>query len=156
MEIFLQQSEATFYHVTTIENWDSIQVHGLVQKNKEIYVSRVGELPILLAIAFEQIPEIYDSEGFVVLKLPQTKNKFNTNELSPDTNAGVEWTQPFQNCILRNYIPPENIELMMMIKFPDNHLRSSIQTILTSIAASGNQNYPSHSIYNLSQQIQYT
>jgi hypothetical protein len=107
----------------------------------------VGELPVLLAIAFEQIPEIYESEGIVILKLPQAKNNFEFNEIIRDSQAQVEWTQPFQNVILRNQIPFENIELMMELRFGNEvSTRHMLISQLTSIAETGRVTYQNHSI----------
>lgn len=116
MKNFLEQHEATFYHITPIENWEGIKNNGLISTNGRLFVSRVGELPGLMAIAFQQIPELYYSNGIVILKLPQAKNNFKLNEIKRD-NQSNEWTQPFQNIILRNHIPVENIEFMMELRF---------------------------------------
>lgn len=144
MQTFLDQSEATFYHATTIENWQAIKTNGLNSKSGRIFVSRVGELPVLLAIAFEQLPEIYSTDEIVFIKLPQFKNNFTIDELIIDNQAGVEWTQPFQNIILRHHIPIENIELMMSLRLEPN--RDFILAYLTQIANSGQVNYVEHNI----------
>lgn len=155
MQKFLNQPEATFYHVTTIENWKKIQVNGLNLNSGRIFVSRVGELPVLLAIAFEQLPEIYTTEEIVFIKLPQSKNNFTLAEIRPDNQAGVEWTQPFQNIILRTHIPIENIELMMKLHLGEEHKRIFLMTYLTLIANSGQLNYQNHSIFERAMQLDY-
>ena len=155
MQTFLNQSEATFYHVTTMENWATIQANGLNSKAGRLFVSRVGELPVLLAIAFEQLPEIYTTEEIVFIKLPQLKNNFTVNELRPDNQAGVEWTQPFQNIILRKHIPIENIELMMKLHLGQEPQRTFTIFYLTRIANAGRVNYQNHSITERAIQINY-
>src|SRR5690606_38137020 len=124
MQTFLNQPEATFYHITSIENWEKIKNSGII--SNLVFVSRVGELPVLLSIAFELLPEIYEASALVFLKLPQAKNNFLPNEIRPDLQAGVEWTQQFQNVILRDYIPTENIELMMILKLAEEPNRTFI------------------------------
>ena len=153
MQTFLNQKEATFYHVTTIENWKKIRITGL--NSKRIFVSRIGEFPVLLSIALEQLPEIYETGEIVFLKLPQEKNQFLPEEIKPDLQACVEWTQPFQNIILRDYIPIENIELMMIIKLGEEPNRTFILNYLTNIANSGKNNYENHFVTYNSTQIIY-
>lgn len=147
MNTFLFQPEATFYHVTTIEKWENIQKSGFHSEQRKIFVSRVGELPVLLAIALEQLPEIYDTKTIVFLKFPQNRNNFAVNEITKDNQAGLEWTQPFQNIILRQYIPIENIELMNTIFLGNNEYEKISQiSWLTTIANSGIENYKNHYI----------
>ncbi len=146
MNTFLDQPEATFYHVTTIENWNSIKANGLILQTGKLFVSRVGELPVLLSIAFEQISEIYTSEEIVFIKLPQSRNNFTIDELRPDNQSGAEWTKPFQNIILRRYIPVENIELMMKLSLGEEPQRTFMIDYLTRIANAGQMNYQNHSI----------
>ncbi len=156
MLTFLQQIEATFYHVTTKENWETIQENGLNSNSGRIFVSRVGELPILLAIAFEQLPEIYTTDKIVFIKLPQSKNNFILDEIRPDNQAGVEWTQPFQNIILRRHIPIDNIELMMELELGHEETqRTSMITYLTRIANAGREYYQNHSITTRALQLIY-
>ncbi len=155
MQTFLDQPEATFYHITTIENWATIQAKGLYSNTEQLFVSRVGELPILLAIALEQLPEIYTTEEIVFLKLPQSKNNFTVAEIRPDNQAGVEWTQQFQNIILRRHIPIENIELMMKLNLGQEPQRTVLMTYLTQIANSGQVNYQNHSITERAKQLIY-
>lgn len=154
MQTFLDQPEATFYHVTTIENWEQIKLNGLNSKKGEIFVSRVGELPVLLAIAFEQLPEIYTSEKIVFLKFPQAKINILQTEIISDNQAN-EWTQPFQNIICRKHIPIENIELMMIIKLGQEQHRECVINQLTQIASTGQENYLNHSITDRSNQLDY-
>lgn len=45
----LDQPEATFYHITTLEVLEHIEQTGLISKDGRIFVSRVGELPVLLS-----------------------------------------------------------------------------------------------------------
>lgn len=145
MQAFLNQPEATFYHVTTNERWNSIIVNGLC--TNRVFVSRVGEFPILLSIALLQLPDIYETEAIVFLKLPQEKNHFQVSEIIPDNQAEVEWTRPFQNIILRTYIPIENIELMMKIELgPDPGRREFLLNFLTKIEGNAETNYESHYI----------
>lgn len=146
MQSFLDQPEATFYHVTTIEKWVSIQVNGLNPNKGRLFVSRVGELPVLLAIALEQLPEIYTTKEIVFIKLPQSKNNFTINELRPDNQACVEWTQSFQNIILRKHVPIENIELMMKLHLGQEVQRHFMINYLTRIANAGQENFQNHSI----------
>ncbi len=155
MRTFLEQPEATFYHVTTIEKWVIIQANGLIPNNGRLFVSRVGELPILLAIAFEQLPEIYSTEEIIFLKLPQSKNNFMIDELKPDNQARVEWTQPFQNIILRQHIAIQNIELMMRLQLGQEPQRTFTINYLTRIANAGRENYQNHSITARALQLIY-
>ena len=159
MQTFLDQPEATFYHVTTIENWEKIKDEGLKQNSGKLFVSRIGELPVLLAIAFEQLEDIYNTGEIVFLKLPQIKNNFIVTEIKPDNQAN-EWTSPFQNIILRDHIPIENIELMMTIKKEKESMTEVPQitvsnTYLTRIACSGQECYKNHSITNRTKEIIY-
>jgi hypothetical protein len=157
MQTFLDQPEATFYHITTIENWATIQANGLNSNTGRLFVSRVGELPVLLAIALEQLPEIYTTEEIVFLKLPQSKNNFTIAEIRPDNQAGVEWTKPFQNIILRRHIPIENIELMMKLNLNlgREEQRTFLMTYLTQIANAGRINYLNQNITQRANQIIY-
>lgn len=155
MQTFLNQPEATFYHVTTIENWTTIQVNGLNSNSGRIFVSRIGELPVLMAIALEQLPEVYTTEEIVFIKIPQAKNNFSATEIRPDNQAGVEWTQPFQSIILRKHIPAENLELMMRIKLGEEPQKTFLLTYFTEIANSGAVSYPSHYITNRATELIY-
>lgn len=155
MQTFLDQIEATFYHITTNDKWICIQNTGIISNSGQIFVSRTSELPVLLAIALEQLPEIYSSDEIVVLKLPQSKNNFTINEIIPDKQAAIEWTQSFQNIILRAQIPVENIELMMKLPLKDEHLRTFIISYFTQIASSGQINYQKHDITLRASQIIY-
>lgn len=155
MQTFLNQPEATFYHVTSIENWATIKVNGLNLNSGRLFVSRIGELPVLLAIALEQLPEIYTTEEIVFIKLPQFKNNFTVAEIRPDNQAGVEWTQPFQNIVLRTHIPIENIELMMRLHLGQEPNRTLLMTYLTRIANSGQVNYQNHTITERANQLIY-
>ena len=156
MNTFLLQPEATFYHVTTIENWEKIQLYGLHSIQRKIFVSRVGELPVLLAICLEQLPEIYTSEGIVFLKLPQKKNNFTPNDIIQDNQAPLEWTQIFQNIILKQYIPIESIELINIIFLGNSENERECRiNYLAEIARSGQQNYQKHYITNRANELQY-
>jgi hypothetical protein len=155
MRTFLQQPTATFYHITTIENWKKIQSSGFRSESGRIFVSRVGELPVLLAIALEQLPELKDTEAIAILKFPQSRNNFLPPEITIDPQAGVEWTQPFHNIILRNYIPAEHIELMMILKLGEGVQRDFLMAYFASIANGGEVNYPGHSITLQANQLQY-
>lgn len=152
MQTFFNQPEATFYHVTTIENWTTIQANGL---NGPLFVSRVGELPVLLAIALEQLPEIYKTVEIIFLKLPQSQNNFTVDEIRPDNQACVEWTQPFQNIIIRRHIPIESIELMMKLNLGQEPQRTFLMTYLTQIATAGQVNYRNQSITQRANQFIY-
>jgi hypothetical protein len=155
MRNFLNQEEATFYHITPIENWERIKNEGLILNDGRIFVSRVGELPVLLAIALEQLPNVYHSEGIAILKLPQAKNNFKANEIIRDNQAN-EWTQTFQNIIRRNYIPIENIELMMELRFGnEGTFKDMFITHLTSVANSGRVNFANHAIMHRSLNLKY-
>jgi hypothetical protein len=111
--------------------------------------------PVLAAIALEQLPEIYTTEAIVILKFPQVLNNFLATEIRADNQAGVEWTQPFQNIILRKVIPIENIELMMVLELGKDAQRTFILSQLTKIAYSGERNYREHSISLRAQQLVY-
>lgn len=117
METFLNQPETTFYHITYGENFDQINQKGIQSDSGQIFVSKVGEFPVLLSIALTQLPEIENSQSILVWKLPQQKNEFSLEEIRPD--QALEWTQPFHNIILRNHISPDNIEFMMNIPLGD-------------------------------------
>lgn len=155
MNTFLNQPEATFYHITTIERWNEINQNGINVPSGRIFVSRVGELPVLLAIAFEQLPEIYETESIAVIKMPQARNNFQANEIIRDNQAGVEWTQPFQNIILRKIIPRENLELMTIIRLGQEPQRTFTMTYLTQIANDGQANYQEHFITQRANQLNY-
>ena len=157
MKTFLIQPEATFYHVTTLEKWEKIKVEGFKSNNKRIYVTRVAELPILLAIATDQLPEIYDTSAIVILKFPQIKNNFIESEISEDYHAdeNKEWTKPFHNIIHRHFIPIEGIELMMTLATNNNSFPSLI-TSFTQIACSSRENYMKHSIYERAKKLKYS
>lgn len=156
MNTFLNQPEATFYHITTLEKWNTLKENGWDPSKKKIFVSRVGEIPILLSIALEQLPEIYESKGIVFLKLPQSKNNFVEANIKPDNQARVEWTKGFQNVILNPTIPPENFEIMCTIKFHENEFeREKQMTFLNSIAQSGRENYNNHFITARAEELNY-
>lgn len=155
MEKFLNHPEATFYHITTIEKWDKIKQSGLKSRQGKIFVSRVGEFPILISIAIQQIPEIYTTNGIVVIKIPQAKNKFLPNEISPDNQALVEWTRPFQSIILKDILSADKIELMMIMPFKNETLREFILNYFTQIAESAQYNYAFHSIMEQAKNIDY-
>jgi len=147
MRTFLNQPDATFYHVTTIEAWTGIIAERRFHSpSGRIFVSRVGELPVLAAIALEQLPEINDTSEVVFLKFPQAKNNFLPEEIRPDNQALVEWSRPFQYIIRRQIIPVENIELMMTLRFRDESHKTFLLTELSRISNQGCENYPSHSI----------
>ncbi|MCW3117512.1 MAG: hypothetical protein JWM28_1594, partial [Chitinophagaceae bacterium] len=148
MNTFLNQPDATFYHITTWENWQSIQSQGLFSRTNKIFVSRIGEFPALAAIIVEQLPEMIETPYIVILKLPQEKNNFQDEEIFQDNQAGNEITKPFQNIIRRRKIPFANIEFMMRIK---NH--EFIIDELNRIAGQFNVNYPNHSIYKHAQSL---
>jgi len=142
MQTFLDQPEATFYHVCALNHWDSINANGLKAKKGKLFVSRVGELPVLAAIALEQIPDIYQSCGIAVFKLPQVLNNFTTTEIFEDNQAGDERTKVFQNIITRSEIPVGQFETVMKFLFLGNGL-----DILSSLSAQANMFYPNHAIY---------
>jgi hypothetical protein len=78
------------------------------------------------------------------------------NEIIRDTQARVEWTQPFQNIILRNHIQTENIELMMELRFDYIRMeRDSLINMLISIANSGQVNYVNHEITEKARSLAY-
>jgi len=156
MQSFLDQPEATFYHMTTIEKWLTIRQDGFNPKSGRVFVSRVGELPVLLSIALEQLPEIYETEEVVFLKFPQKKNGFEPKEIIPDNQAAVEWTQPFQNIILRKHIPPSGIELMMTIKLGQEPNRTFRLDLLRQIASSGYHCYKDHYITQRASELTYS
>jgi hypothetical protein len=88
MQTFLNIPGACFYHVTTLERWATIQSNNeLRSREGKIFVSRVGEFPVLIAIAIEQLPDVYNTSGIVFLKLPQNKNSFRYEEIRPDNQA---------------------------------------------------------------------
>jgi hypothetical protein len=151
------QPEATFYHVTTIEKWEKIKNEGFKSKYKKIYVSRVGELPILLAIATEQLKEIYETTAIVILKFPQIKNNFIESEITEDNHSdeSIEWTNPFHNIIHRQFIPIEGIELMMTLS-TNNNCFPSLISCFTQIACSSRENYMEQSIYERAKKLKYS
>ncbi|HTB52930.1 MAG TPA: hypothetical protein VK718_09175 [Ferruginibacter sp.] len=156
MQKFLDNPEAAFYHITTNDKWDSIQSSGgLISSTGRFFVSRVGELPVLLAIALEQLLVTDEVEEIVFLKLPNRKNDFKIDEIRQDTQAAVEWTQPFHNVILRQYIPLKHIEFMMKIKLGREEPQRTITiSKLTQIAMLGQQ--LNNSIIEIASQIDYS
>jgi hypothetical protein len=148
MKKFLAQEDACFYHITTIENWAKIQQNGFRASSGRIFTVRVMELSVLFAVAIEQLPEIYTSQGIVILKFPQSRNNFLFEEIQPDMQAGVEWTQPYQNIILRESIPIENIDLFLLINFGTGTFRENIMGQIAAIVNAGEvkfqSNHPMH------------
>ncbi len=124
------------------------------RRYKENRSSSYTELPVLLAIAFEQLPEIYTSEKIVFLKLPQAKINILQTEIIIDNQAN-EWTKPFQNIICRKHIPIEKIELMMIINLGQEQHRECIINHLTQIASAGQENYLNHSITERANALNY-
>lgn len=156
MQTFLNQPEACFYHVTTLERWATIQSSNqFFSRYGRIFVSRLGEFPILAAIAIEQLPEIYESSGIVFLKLPQAKNNFKSDEIRRDDQATVEWTQPFQNIITRQSIPLSSIELMMTFPFLNEGVRTMWMTEFSRLANEGRVNYSRHYITERAGDLNY-
>lgn len=156
MQTFLNQPEACFYHVTTLERWNSIQANNQIfSRDGRIFVSRVGEFPVLAAIAIEQLPEIYESLGIVFLKLPQARNNFRWEEIQQDYQAKVEWTQPFQNIITRQSIPLSSIELMMTFRFLNEEMRTIWMDEFSRLANEGQGNYNTHYIRARSGDLNY-
>jgi hypothetical protein len=113
---FLMNQESSFFHITTIPSWNSIQNEGLKADNYgRIFVSIDSHLSILLGIAFLQIPEIYE-KGFVILRIPQEKISISINSISEDRQTN-EWTKDFQCVIYKDVIPLESIEFLGEIDF---------------------------------------
>lgn len=154
METFLNQPEATFYHITTLERWNTIQEQGF-RCNGRIFVSRTAELPVILAIAIEQLLGIDEVAEIAVIKFPQARNNFTVEEIIPDDQAQVEWTQPFQNIILREFIPIDNIELMMTIRLGADMFRTLLMTEFARISNQGAENYPNHFLTQRAAQLVY-
>ncbi|MGN6398681.1 MAG: hypothetical protein ACTHMI_24135 [Mucilaginibacter sp.] len=152
MQTYLDQPEATFYHICALEDLANITEQGIKGKNAEIFVSRVGEMPVLAAIAVEQLANLYDADGLVVLKLPQALNNFTVSEIFEDYRAPIERTGLFQNIIRRSHIPVGCFEIMMKIEFGTR--RQVIFDLLNALAAQANINYPHHAIYKRAQQLQ--
>ena len=145
MQSFLDQPEATFYHICPLEAWDNIDRKGVFGRNNEIYVSRVGEMPVLAAIAMEQLDQTPDATGIAVLKIPQALNNFTVEEIFEDYRAPHEKTGPFQNIIRRSWIPPGHFETVLKIEFGQH--RDFHLDWLNNLAAQANINYPIHYIY---------
>lgn len=142
MKTFLQELNAAFYHITTIENWNAIKQTGINSEQKKIFVSSSGELSILFAILVDQLNRLdVKSEEIVFLKLSHAKNNFIETEIKPDTQAGVEWTQPFQYIIKRQTIPFANIELAVTLQLGTGLQRTKILTQISNIANEGRINY---------------
>lgn len=155
MRKFLANPDSAFYHITPIVNWESIKQNGLYSSEQRIFVSCVSDFSVLFAIALEQLPEIYSSDGFVILRLPQSSNDFQSNEIRPDTQALVEWTKPFQQIILRNHIPSVNLEIFMMFNYSSQSLRDTVINQLTSIANSGQAKYANHPMRTWAENLIY-
>jgi hypothetical protein len=155
MKNFLESKEANFYHITTIANLDSIKENGLNSGSAKIFVARVAELSVLFAIALEQLPEIYQSSGIAILKLSQTNNTFLPEEIKPDTQARVEWTQVFQNIILRKNIPYQNMELFLQLNWGEGSLRELMIQQITSLAQLGEQKFKVHRMRTWAEQTIY-
>jgi hypothetical protein len=156
MQTFLNQPEATFYHITTERNWEEIKQKGLNNDEGKIFVSRVGELPVLLGIMMLQLPEIYDNDDNIAfLKIPQVLNQFTINDIVPDHQAHGLWTQPYHNIICKKHIPPQNIELMMIFKFKDPEHKSFLFTFFNNIETPSSQDYPNHVITKRSKNLKY-
>lgn len=104
--------DAAFFHVTTIENMEGIKKNGLNRNEKgQIFVSSRGELSILLGIALLQLPEIYQSEGIVFLKMTQNEINITDEEIKKDRQTN-EWTKNFQYIITRSNIPANQIKCL--------------------------------------------
>ncbi|MCU0437553.1 MAG: hypothetical protein MUC49_06520 [Raineya sp.] len=152
MQNFLNQPDATFYHITNGRSWKNIQTQGLNGNPKnEIYVSRCGEFPILAGIIVSQLntpKEAAMGDDIVILKLPQAKNNFQTNQINEDNNAEGLWTQPFQYVITCQNIPITNIELMMKFEFSGiiDMRNQFITAIIEPLDNHGQMYYNHHSI----------
>jgi hypothetical protein len=155
MKAFLNNPDSAFYHITPINNWNGIKENGLNASDKRIFVSCVSDLSVLFAIALEQLPEIYSSEGIAIIRLPQSKNNFQSNEFVQDMQALVEWTQPFQQIILRGHIPSESIELFMTIQFHSASLRDGVINQLTAIANAGESKFANHQMRTWAEGLKY-
>lgn len=142
MKHFLKHPEAAFYHVCALHKLDNILAKGLKGKHGKIFVSNIDNKPILAAIAAEQIPDIYESTGFAVLKLPQKSNNFRADEIFEDNQAGVERTKVFQNIIKRSLIPQDCIELLFQYEFDTEGLDK-----MTKLAAQANAYKSEDEIY---------
>lgn len=113
MRTFLEKEEAAFFHITTYSKWEQIQQSSLIPFNRKgISAIRVFDLPIIHSVIALQLyaPEVDEENDYVVLKIPQSLNKFTPNEIGPD--IVFEWTWPLQNNILRPSIEANNLELV--------------------------------------------
>ena len=146
MQTFLDQPEATFYHITPLENLESICREGIKGRHHEIFVSRVGEMPVLAAIIMEQlVHDIQEASGIAVLKIPQALNHFTTADIFEDYRAPVERTGVLQNMIRRALIPVGCFETMLTIEFREH--RDFYFGLFNQLAQQANLLYPKQVIY---------
>lgn len=114
MRTYLESNEAAFYHITTEDRLEDIRARGLDGDDLgRIFVARIADIGAWCSIAATQLIEDItpDYPRFIVWKLSQSLNNFQTNEISLDYQAN-EPTMPFHNIIYRNNIPYNNIELI--------------------------------------------
>lgn len=160
MKDFLQQPGAAFYHITDSRKLESIRKYGLIASQGGIYVSRVDDHPILATIICHQLRGNDDVEEYVVLKLPQHKNNFESSEIKRD-DVYDGWSSHFQNKILRTSIPFENIEIMKRIKVGpyevlDNGYKfSPLMLELTNISKTAYDEYKSLPINEIERNRKY-
>jgi hypothetical protein len=119
MKNFLLEEGAAFYHVSPLQNLNSIHTKGLLGRGGKIFVSNEPLECILAAIAEEQIPEIRLSQGYVVVKLPQESNQFTTEEIYRDNQTNTEKAKVYQFVIMRKLIPPDRLSIIEVINFGD-------------------------------------
>jgi len=117
MKNFLLEEGAAFYHVSPLQNLNSIQAQGLFGRGGKIFVSNEPLECILAAIAEEQIPEIHQSQGYIVVKLPQESNQFTTEEIYRDNQTNNEKAMVYQFVIMRSLIPPDRLSIVEVINF---------------------------------------
>jgi hypothetical protein len=164
MKTFLEQPTAAFYHITTLERWESIKRDGKLKSDfrGEIHVSLSGEFPILMDIAINELPEYHETENLVLIRLPQAKNHFTSKEIIENYQANDEefgeWTKPFQKIIKRAEIPFQNIELMMIIKDmgkEEDCSRIFLNKIFGSIITEAKNEYEQSSIFQFVKQLKH-
>lgn len=156
MRNYLIQENACFYHITTGQNWQRIQTEGLRSQTGRIFVSISGEFPVLISIAMEQLPEIRDDSvtNLIFLRLPHSLNNFQVTEIIRDPQAPIEWSNPLQFIIHRDFIPITNIELMMDLSLGRGPVKANILATLDRTCMQAGVFYNGSTILNWANNIQ--
>jgi hypothetical protein len=142
MKNFLLEEGAAFYHVSPLQNLNSIQTQGLLGRYGKIFVSNEPLACILAAIADEQIPEIHKAAGYIVIKLPQVSNQFTPEEIYRDDQTNNEKARVFQFVIKRSLIPADRLSIEEVINFGDEG-----SLMLSRLAESINAIGEEHELY---------